>query len=70
MFGRYLTEIQAKLSMDSMIGRAASPELQTEIHVVSSSSKPLTSWTSRDILQECREACAGHGYLKGRNRRI
>lgn len=49
-----------------MMGEAASPELRAEIHIVASSSKPVASWTSRDILQECREACAGHGYLKGR----
>lgn len=36
-----------------------------EIHAISSGVKPLTSWTTRDAIQECREACGGHGYLKG-----
>lgn len=36
-----------------------------EIHVVSSAGKPLFSWITRDGIQECRECCAGHGYLKG-----
>lgn len=40
------------------------PDLGLELHGVSSAAKPIASWTSRDILQECREACAGHGYLK------
>ncbi|XP_043259762.1 peroxisomal acyl-coenzyme A oxidase 3-like [Colletes gigas] len=35
-----------------------------EIHALSSASKPLCSWTSRDIIQDCRESCGGHGYLK------
>lgn len=59
--------MQAKITIESMAGMLTSPDLGMEIHVISSSSKPLFSWISRDILQECREACAGHGYLKGSN---
>lgn len=35
-----------------------------EIHVMSSACKPICSWIARDGIQECREACGGHGYLK------
>jgi acyl-CoA oxidase len=35
-----------------------------EIHAVVSSAKPLITWTARDAVQECREACGGHGFLK------
>ncbi|KAH0560981.1 peroxisomal acyl-coenzyme A oxidase 3-like isoform X1 [Cotesia glomerata] len=35
-----------------------------EIHALSSATKPLCSWTVRDIIQDCREVCGGMGYLK------
>lgn len=36
-----------------------------EMHALSSAAKPLCSWMTRDAIQDCRESCAGHGYLKG-----
>ncbi|XP_032687602.1 peroxisomal acyl-coenzyme A oxidase 3 isoform X2 [Odontomachus brunneus] len=35
-----------------------------EIHALSSAVKPFCSWTARDVIQDCRESCGGHGYLK------
>ncbi|XP_018347998.1 PREDICTED: peroxisomal acyl-coenzyme A oxidase 3 isoform X2 [Trachymyrmex septentrionalis] len=39
-------------------------DLGMEIHALSSAAKPLCSWISRDMIQDCRESCGGHGYLK------
>ncbi|XP_014483341.1 PREDICTED: peroxisomal acyl-coenzyme A oxidase 3 isoform X2 [Dinoponera quadriceps] len=35
-----------------------------EIHALSSATKPFCSWMARDAIQDCRESCGGHGYLK------
>ena len=39
-------------------------ELGKEIHYISCASKPISSWTTQQVVQECREACGGNGYLK------
>lgn len=39
-------------------------EQGAEIHAVSSAAKGLAGFICRDAIQECREACGGHGYLK------
>lgn len=35
-----------------------------EMHALSSVAKPICSWAARDGIQDSREACGGHGYLK------
>ncbi|GBP17201.1 Peroxisomal acyl-coenzyme A oxidase 3 [Eumeta japonica] len=40
------------------------PARGIELHALSSCIKPLFGWTARDGIQNCREACGGHGYLK------
>lgn len=39
----------------------------SEIHAMISASKALFTWTTRDAIQEARECCGGHGYLKAAN---
>ncbi|KAK3775877.1 hypothetical protein RRG08_011441 [Elysia crispata] len=50
----------------SMMGDSsqAQANLGKEIHALSCASKPITGWLTRDAIQECREACGGHGYFK------
>ncbi|RUS84931.1 hypothetical protein EGW08_007293 [Elysia chlorotica] len=50
----------------SMMGDSsqAQANLGKEIHALSCASKPITGWLARDAIQECREACGGHGYFK------
>ncbi|KAL7012582.1 hypothetical protein ACKWTF_014940 [Chironomus riparius] len=45
-------------------GEKISPETGMEIHAITSSGKPVCGWMVRDLIQDCREACGGHGYLK------
>ncbi|XP_035783311.1 peroxisomal acyl-coenzyme A oxidase 3-like [Anopheles albimanus] len=42
-------------------------QIVSEVHALVSSSKPLVTWTARDAIQESREACGGHGYLRSAN---
>ena len=37
-----------------------------ETHALSSAIKAHAGWASFEGIQQCREACGGHGYLKGR----
>ncbi|XP_059473398.1 peroxisomal acyl-coenzyme A oxidase 3-like [Neocloeon triangulifer] len=39
-------------------------DVTVEMHALLSSAKPLCSWHTQHGIQECREACGGHGYLK------
>lgn len=40
--------------------------MAAEVHAIVSAMKPLITWTCASALQESREACGGHGYLKGK----
>lgn len=59
-------DVQYNFILESMLGlsKQDAPDFGYEMHAVSSACKPLAGWLVRDAIQECREVCAGHGYLK------
>lgn len=56
---KYRTELAKNSSTDQVLS------YRTEIHALSSAAKPVCTWAAQDAIQDCREACGGHGYLKG-----
>lgn len=42
----------------------AQAALGKELHAVASACKPMAGWLARDAIQECREACGGHGWAR------
>lgn len=57
---RTYTDIARRSFMGENVGKAS-----LEMHAMSSAVKPVCTWAVRDAIQDCREACGGHGYLKG-----
>ncbi|KAF7287320.1 hypothetical protein GWI33_001685 [Rhynchophorus ferrugineus] len=39
-------------------------DMVSEVHAIVSSAKAIVTWECRDAVQECREACGGHAFLK------
>nr|CAD7434710.1 unnamed protein product [Timema monikensis] len=64
-FSVYFGEVMVNQHVAGALGKTSMQDIGKETHALSSAGKPLYSWLSRDAIQECREACGGHGYLKG-----
>ncbi|KAK9877073.1 hypothetical protein WA026_016102 [Henosepilachna vigintioctopunctata] len=66
IFSDYLSPEFYKFTLDSIMDpkNETLPDRGIEIHAISSGCKPVAGWAMRDAIQECREACGGHGYLK------
>ncbi|KAL5280044.1 ACOX3 family protein [Megaselia abdita] len=62
LFESYMSAIER--SQKDSNGFELLTQLVSELHALISSSKPHITWTARDAIQEAREACGGHGYLK------
>ncbi|KAG6453258.1 hypothetical protein O3G_MSEX008062 [Manduca sexta] len=67
LFSVWLGELHVTITINNMIGveDPSAAARGMELHALSSGAKPLLGWAARDAIQNCREACGGHGYLKG-----
>lgn len=62
-FSTYIGKIYGDMTMKILMGEDTAMA-GVEMHALSSAAKPVCTWTVRDVIQESREACGGHGYLK------
>ncbi|CAD7085769.1 unnamed protein product [Hermetia illucens] len=63
IFSTWFIDMNFGMQLKTFEGQDVS-RLGMEIHALSSAVKPVCTWAARDAIQECREACGGHGYLK------
>lgn len=64
IFVHWQSGVYAEFSRNMLMGETQ-PHVGNEIHALSSAAKPVCTWSARDVIQDCREATGGHGYLKG-----
>ncbi|KAG4077499.1 hypothetical protein HA402_002926 [Bradysia odoriphaga] len=64
VFSQWLSLSMNKSLIKQMMGEPNSNAAAVELHALSSSAKPYVTWTTQQGIQDCREACGGHGYLK------
>lgn len=62
-FATFIGKVYGDMTLQMLQGEDTA-NAGAELHALSSAAKPVCTWTVRDIIQECREACGGHGYLK------
>lgn len=67
VFTHWLSDEQFKGMVNSFmkIDVENAAAIGVEMHALSSAIKPICTWMARDAIQDCRESCGGHGYLKG-----
>lgn len=63
IFTLWLSKVYGDIFLKTLMGERME-HVGMEIHALSSAAKPICTWAARDGIQECREACGGHGFLK------
>nr|AON96598.1 acyl-coenzyme A oxidase 3 peroxisomal [Bicyclus anynana] len=66
IFCTWFGSVHINMTIDNYAGKQdeLSAARGIELHALSSAVKPVCGWLARDGIQNCREACGGHGYLK------
>lgn len=60
----YVSKIFCQYVFKNVYGMTPLASIAEELHAITSGAKSVIVWLVRDAIQECREACGGHGYLK------
>lgn len=63
-FSNWINEEYGVMTKGILQGDKIDGNFLMEMHSISSAGKAVCSWLTRDLIQDCREACGGHGYLK------
>lgn len=65
-YSKLIVEHYRVFSLQQIMGKPVKDKekFAAEVHCITCSVKPLAAWLARDAIQESREACGGHGYLK------
>ncbi|KAJ6649267.1 Peroxisomal acyl-coenzyme A oxidase 3 [Pseudolycoriella hygida] len=64
VFTQWISTNLNKTVIKQLMGEKNVNEIGMEIHALSSAAKPYCTWSAQSAIQDCREACGGHGYLK------
>ncbi|KAJ8680098.1 hypothetical protein QAD02_015885 [Eretmocerus hayati] len=66
IFSTNFIKVYREFSITSMSGKIHDENSETglEIHALSCATKPLCAWIGINAIQDCRESCGEHGYLK------
>uniref|UniRef100_A0A6E8W2A1 Acyl-coenzyme A oxidase n=1 Tax=Anopheles coluzzii TaxID=1518534 RepID=A0A6E8W2A1_ANOCL len=64
LFHRWFARASGDAQVRMLRAAPIESELLLEVHIIASAVKPICSWAARDGIQDAREACGGHGYLR------
>ncbi len=64
VYAQFFSGDELLTKFDSVFsGRGDTPEDREDLETLAAALKPLSTWNALNIIQECREACGGAGFL-------